>query len=340
MPDEILDDNDLSLDSSANDTLDDANGSLANGHGNDDAAGAGSSDAQGDNAELTTLDIVRDVVKGDGKDGAASPADGSEDESNSEEESGTKEDDEDYSDVPFHKHPRFQHLLRAKKAAEGDATRYRNVQQFMDQNGIDAEEASNLLIFAALLRTDPPEAWKMAQPVMQQLLQACGEVLPDDLKQKVDAGEMSAEAAAEVARSRARVKSVEDGRTFEQQQRERREKQELEKSLYTTATTWAADRRKKDPNFAAKEPLLKKEIAWLQSQEGVPNTPDGVLDQLTRAYKAVAVPVTVKKPNAAPAVGQGAQRRPSAAGGASGTAQPKPRSTLDIIRQEVGKRAG
>lgn len=340
MPDEILDDNNLASNSSDDAALDDAQSQLTDGQ-DGGAIGADSSDAQGDNVDQpTTLDIVRDVV-GKDKEGAASPAEGSEEESESEEEGdGKEQDDEDYSDVPFHKHPRFQHLLRAKKANEADADRHRNVQKFMDQNGIPAEEAANLFVFAALLRSDPPKAWEMAKPIIQELLVACGEVLPPELKAKVEAGEYTAEAAAEIAKAQARAKTVEGGRTFEQLQRDRQAKQALQQSLYDTATSWATDRRKKDPNFAAKEPLLKKEIAWLQSQEGVPDSPEGVKAQLDKAYKAVVVPATTKPGLPAPRVGQVARRAPSASSSASGTARPQPKTTLDIINSVVAQREG
>lgn len=345
MPDENFDGKDLALDSSPDAALDDARGSQVDDLADSDAAGADSSDAHDDKtSESTTLDIVRDVVNAENKDGTASSAEGNEDDPDSEGKETAEEDNEDYSDVPFNKHPRFRQLLRAKKAAdsarkvaESDAGMYRNIQKFMDENGIEAKEAADLFCFSALLRNNPQEAWKMAKPVIQQLLVACGEVLPDDLKAQVEAGQMTPEAASEVARSRAQVKTVEDSRSFEQKQRERREREDLNKSLYDTAMTWADTRRKRDPNFAAKEPLLKKEIAWLQSQEGVPNTPDKVKDQLERAYKAVVVPAA-RKASSAPTVGQGAPRRPSAAGGASGTAQPKPLTTLDIIRQATASR--
>jgi hypothetical protein len=38
----------------------------------------------------------------------------------------------------------------------------------------------------------------------------------------------------------------------------------------------------KDPNFAAKEPLLMREVAFLQQQEGKPKDKAGVLAQLKK----------------------------------------------------------
>jgi hypothetical protein len=348
-----LDDNQAS-NSSDDVTLDDATNDqqLENGQQDDGAVGADSSDAQGDNADQGTSGIVRDVVaKRDGQ-AAASPADG--DEPKSEEDATDKpkeEDDEDYSDVPFHKHPRFQHLLRKSKTFEEDAGRYRNVQTFMDENGITAQETADAFQFmAAVKQGDYAGAWNMIKPTVQELLVRAGEVLPDDLKQDVADGSISQERAVELSRERAKAKSFEQGRSFDQQRQQRSQQQQAAQQLHGTAVGWARDRARKDPQFDAKQPLLMKEVNWLQSQSrgkegfdqfGIPLTPEGVKAQLEEAYKNVTLPA----PRGAngkfvPKVGDGvAKSRPTAAGGASGTARPQPKTTLDIIRAVREQRA-
>ena len=333
-----LDDNDRPLNSSDNGALDgDENLHLDNGADVDGADGAESSDAHGDNTERSTPDIVRDVVEA-GRAGAASPAEGSEDGKKPEEQEPKKADDEEYSDVPFNKHPRFQHLLRAKKANEEDAGRYRNVQKFMDDSNLTAEETADGFIVMAALKNDPHKAWELLKPVVQSLLIATGEVLPPELQAKVDAGEYTAEAAAELARANAKLKTVEQRGSFEQQRRAQQTEQAQKQALYDTATGWVSDRKAKDPSFAAKEPLLRKEVAYLIQTEGKPDTPEGVRDQLERAYKEVVVP-TAPRARVAPKVGAGTQARPSANDSATGSnIQPRPKNTLDIISQVVSQR--
>lgn len=340
MPQEILDDN-LASTSSDDAALDGAlDQNLENEGQVDGATGADSSDAQGDNTE-GTLGIVRDVVKA-AREGEASPAEGEENGTETAKEGGAKEpDDEDYSDVPFHKHPRFKHLLNAKKANEQDAGRYRNVQKFLDDNNVSAEESANALTVAAMIkRGDARGAWGVLKPIVQQLLVDAGEVLPEDLQKRVEAGEFTAEAASEIAIARATAASGEKGRSFEQQRQERQRQEALSTSLQDTAKDWCADRAKKDPNFEAKQELLMREIQRLQGAGWMPNTPEGVKEQLAAAYKAIPSPRAPKPGSTAPTVGQGAVRRISAGGSASGTSQPKPASTLDIIKNVVGQRGG
>lgn len=301
------------------------------------ADGADSSDAQGE-GESSTLSIVRDVVAARDKP-AASPAEGQE-AGESPDDAGTQSperDDEDYSDVPFNKHPRFRDLLRKAKSNEADAVRYRNVQTYLDNNGIAPEEAAEGFAIMAAMKTNPVEAWKMLKPHVQTLLQAAGEVLPETLAQRVQTGEISREAAQEIARAEARAQAVETGRTFEQQRAERQRMTEHANSLRGAAEDWEQDRLRKDPNFAAKQESLIKELLYLQQTEGRPNTPEGVRDQLNRAYKAV-VPAPIRSVPAAPKVGQQAPVKPSAiSGGASSNSRPAPKTTLDIIDEVVAR---
>lgn len=328
MPD--IDDKDLALESSAStETLDEATASAPA----DQSDSADSSVAQGENSQdLDTLSIVRDVVKderGEGEE-AASPADSEEGGSEPSEQKTTQEvDDENYSDVPFHKHPRFQHLLREKKAYQADAQRYRNVQAFLDAQGLSAEETAEGLVIMGLMKTDPVEAWNRLKPTVQKLLQAAGEVLPDDIQQRVLAGEMSREAAFELSRQRAQYQALQAGMSFREQQARQQQQIAAQQALVNTAIEWEADRRAKDPNFEQKYVPLQKELAYIQSREGIPSTPEGVRDQLKRAYDAVILPAPATPPM------QRTQTpvRTGMSGQVSGNAQPKPQSTLDIIRQ-------
>lgn len=314
---------DLDLDVEANDA------SLENG--------ASSSDAQNSEApERDTLSIVRDVVEGEKSQGElASQATGEETgEQPGDSEPKSDAENEDYSDVPFHKHPRFKQLLRERDNLKPDATRYRNVQNFLDQNGVSAEEGAEALLVAGLLKTNPVEAWNRIKPIVQQLIVAAGEALPSELQAAVQNGEISHERALELSRTKAALQAQEHQKSFQEQQATLRQQQDMAQAIQQTAADWERDRRIKDPNFDAKQGPLMREIAFLQMQEGKPTTPQGVLDQLRRAYAAVT-PVST----AAPAQRPKTNARPSTSGQVSSAAQPTPQSTLDIIKMEMAKRS-
>jgi hypothetical protein len=320
----ILDDNIEDLEPSTDPNLDDTAQPNDTAPA-DDAKSSAATDAKSDDGLLS---VVRDVVA-ERKPAAdtASSAEGEEGSEGAAEK--PKQDDENYSDVPFHKHPRFQHLHRKMKAFEQDAVRYHNVQNFLDQSGLSAEEAADGLAIMGMAKTDPAQAWQRIKPFVQKLLVAAGEVLPEDLNQRVTTGEMSREAALELSRSRAAATSLQAAQSFREQQAQRRSQTESVTALQSAAQVWEDDRRAKDPNFDAKYEDVMKEVHWLIQKEGRPTSPQGVRAQLQKAYKAVndrTVPAQQPSPQR-PAI------RPITGGQVAGGQQmPRNASTLDIVR--------
>lgn len=323
------------LESSTSQNDQDAAADSAN---NDADAGAGD-DASGsstgaDDNDAGLLDVVRDVVSERPAE-AASSADGADAGSDPGGASSDGQDDENYSDVPFHKHPRFQNLIRERNSLRDDAGRYQNVQRFIDENGLTSEEAANALTTFARAKVDPAGAFAELKPWLQQLLIDAGEVLPADLKERLDKGELTHDAALELSRSRAATKSHETRRSFDEQRQQRESQRSQGLELVNTAAAWEDDRKKKDPNFAAKYPALQREVAFLQSTEGKPTDKEGVLAQLKKAYEAVNK--TFKAPAAPPQGGaprpqQKPAIKPVTGGTVTGTVRQPPKNTLDIVR--------
>lgn len=299
-----------------------------------------------DETEADSLSVVRDVVDAR-KDEAAEAAPSAEGEEGTgeDEEPASGPDNENYSDVEFHKHPRFQHLIRERNAFREDAGRYRNVENFLAQTNLTSNEAADVMTIAGLAKTDPQAAWKQIQPWVQNLLVAAGEVLPQDLEQMVANQSMTREAALEVSRSRAAVAAAQARQQFEQQRGQRQQQVQQGQVLRDTSEQWLNNRRLKDPNFAAKEPRLYERVVFLQKTEGVPNTPDGVKAQLKKAYDAINREVgTVRpKPAAAAPAAQPARRpaiTPVRGGTVAGNAarSPAPKTSMDVVKQVVAAR--
>jgi len=306
--------------------------------GAEQSAIATSSDATDVNKAETkdTLSVVRDVVDARTADPAASSADSAE-AGNKPGAASTKEpDNENYSDVPFNKHPRFQHVISELKTARVDQERYQNVENFLSEQGLSGDEAHNLLLIGGLIKTNPSEAWKAMKPVVEKVLIAAGELLPADLKAKVDAGEMKPEVALEVSRARATVESTQARVNFDRQRQESRQQIDARNTILGTVSTWEADRKLRDPNFDAKQPALQREIAWLQTRDGRPNTPEGVKAQLQKAYDTVSAAYVAPAPvrQQRPAI------RPVTGGQVNGSVRPEIKSTLDAVQAVVARRAG
>lgn len=293
------------------------------------ASEASSASKPEDVTEVDTLSIVRDVAGKKGDTDAASSAEG---EAGAADGPATKEEDnENYTDVPFAKHKRFQQLLGRVKTAEVDATRYRNVQTFLEDNDLKAEEAADFLQVAALAKHDPVAAWPRMKPFVTSILRAAGEILSPELEAQVTAGQLTAEQALSVSRANANANSARHGATRTQERVERNAQTEQVDRVMGTIAEWEADRTAKDPNFAAKMPMIQREIAWLHMNEGKPNTPQAVRAQIDKAYKAVnasfrppAPSTTVRstRPSIKPVVG----------GQSKGAIDPKSMTTLDIVK--------
>ncbi|MGZ5988114.1 MAG: hypothetical protein ACXWLZ_03580 [Rhizomicrobium sp.] len=210
---------------------------------------------------------------------------------------------------------------------------------YLNENNLSADEAANALATFARAKVDPAGAFAELKPWLQNLLIAAGEVMPDDIKARVDKGEITADVGLELSRERAKAKSHETRQGFEAQRTARAAQTNLVTELVTTADDWAKDRRVKDPNFAAKEPLLLREVAFLQQQEGKPKDKAGVLAQLKKAYDAVNKSFKPPAAAAAPAARRPAIK-PVTGGTVTGTVREKPQSTLDIVRANRRKAAG
>lgn len=247
-------------------------------------------------------------------------------------------DNEEYSDVPFSKHPRFRELITERNGLREDAGRYRNVENFIQNAGLDAASAAEALSIAGLMRTDPQRAWRELQPTLQKLLVAAGEALPPELQGRVAKGELQLEAAVEISRARASEQALRARDEFFRHRDAAERQRQSTTALAEAATAWETERQQRDPNFAEKLPLLEREVLWLTRAEGVPQSTDGVRDQLKRAYEAVNKsfrPTQQSAPRRAPT-------RPVMGGvpGSGGDAKrPINGSTLDIVRSIVERRA-
>ena len=311
------------------------------------AAGAESSTARGE-PERDTLSLVRDVVEEAEAEPAASPAEAEK----SGQEPGDPQpnpEDDDYANLPFNRHPRFQKLigevkslrkekaehLKAVETLKPDAERYQNVQSFMDQNGLAAEEVAAHLTVLAQAKVDPVGAWERLRPAITDLMQRAGVIMPEDLQQGVAAGTYTEQAATELARLRAQQAARQQADKFYADRQGLTAEQQRLQALGAAATAWEQDRRTKDPNFAAKAERVLHAVAYLNHRDGRPMDADGVRKQLDAAYASVNASFAPPTPSVPPQ--RRAPVRPVTGGTNAGAPRaPKPENTLDIIRARAG----
>lgn len=287
-----------------------------------------------DDDKFDLLSVVRDAVPAEGAESSASSTEGTDgsndkggDASESDAGEGGEPDEEDFSDVPFHNHPRFKQLIAQRNQFREGATEYAKVQDFLQQTGVSADEAADALSIQALLKTNPQEAWNRLKPVVQQLVRDVGLVLPDDLQQRVRKGELTKEAAAEISRLRSENSTAQRQAQHRDQQSQNESVQRKAAAVTTAVANWEAEQRK-NPDFEAKAEDLMREVVWLQSKEGKPDTPEGATKQLQKAMDAVNDKIAARKkpkPAMTPVTGGRAAKTTNAG---------EPKSVLDIVKAE------
>lgn len=295
--------------------------------------GAESSKApEGEKFDLRS--VVRDAVRKTTEGDAASPAgqdkesDQSAEVSKSEQEP-KEQDNESFSDVPFHKHPRFKELVAQRDQYREGARQFEQVTSFLETQGITPEEAADMLVLRSLMKHDPQKAWAQLRPMVQQLLIDAGEVLPADLQQRVQKGEMTREAAIEFSRLRAQQTTTQKQATFRQEMEQRDAEARRVSEIRASITDWERETMARDPDFSAKTEALQKEVLWLQRVHGVPKTAADARKQAQTAYENVTKQLT-----SAVRAQQKPQQRPVTGGRvASGQPSAPPKSILEIVQR-------
>lgn len=237
-------------------------------------------------------------------------------------------DDENFSDAPFHNHPRFKKLIAQRNEFRAGHEQFQKVQDFMVQNGLSADEAADGFEVMALLKRDPAAAWAKLKPIVQNLLVATGNVLPDDLKARVQRGELSREAATEMSRLRAGQQTLTQQQQFDQQRQAAVQAHQAQQAIKTEVGTWEQAVRGRDPDFDAKYEVIEGQVLRLQRTEGHPRTPAEAKAQLDRAYEA-ANKLFVSQKTRKPEI------RPMTGGRVAGTPRNEPTSMEEVVRRAL-----
>jgi len=184
---------------------------------------------------------------------------------------------------------------KAKARIENLWRENREHRQFVDQAepflkpirdaGLPVEDVQ---IIAQLARAVNDQDWttfhKAVKPYMELAEQALGLALPEDLRKRVDDGEMTEEAATEISRTRhtaasaqIRARRLEEQRQVDTQQRESLSEQQATEAVSTAINTWEQQQRARDPDYQRLRPLiLDKMVAFVHRHGPPPNADMGV----------------------------------------------------------------
>lgn len=174
---------------------------------------------------------------------------------------------------------------RELDALKPDADGYRAIRTYMDENNLADNDVANLFRFGAHLRAGRfDEAFAIAAPFMKVILEGTGRAIPEDLRGRVDTGEMSEDAAKQVARERyARVLAEQKVQRSEQNVQQVQTQVHAEAVRSATAA-WEANIRATDLDFDLKAEPMKRFAVALVAERGLPKTPAEAVEYAQRAY--------------------------------------------------------
>jgi hypothetical protein len=230
--------------------------------------------------------------------------------------------------IPFHKHPRWQEMIKERDSFREEATQYRQITNFMQQNQLTPEEVSNGFAIMAAMKTDPLRAREMLSQYTKSLDEYAGVILPQDLTKKVEEGAIDQQAAQELAR--ARNEALANRARYEQavQSQQMQVQQLSQQAIHNAVTGWEETIRNRDVDYAAKQNLvLDRARSYLQ--QGRPQSPQEALAIVEKAYADVNDTLKGFAPRKQPI-------RQATSTNSSTNSQPVPRTLQEAIRIAAG----
>ena len=238
----------------------------------------------------------------------------------------------------FGKHPRWKAMVAARneyrQQAQGatreletlraPANQYGLIEQYMSENQLSTQDVTTGFKIMALMKADPAAAREALLDQLQMLNQFLGHSLPPDLQQQVDEGYVTEDVARELAYRRNHdVLSQQKQQVQTQQQQEQQAQQQFQAvrgQMAQAVASWETQIRQGDPDYAAKEPFVVRELQALQTQYRV-ESPEQAVQLARMAYDNVTKSLRgmVKRPEV----------RQNVAGQRTGNSQnvkPEPRS--------------
>lgn len=249
--------------------------------------------------------------------------------------------DDELKDAKPRTRQRIEALLDQRKELRGEvdslkpkADQWDRIEEFRKANGMEPQHVANAIQIAALIESNPAKALEILSPVYDNLRQRAGEVLPDELEQRVRQGDISREDALRIARAEAArmqlQRQSEDTRKRESEQAQRQQVETQTNMLATVSSDWDREQASRDPDWSAKRDMAAATVSHRLTTAGMPDTPEAMVKLLNEAKKQVDA-----------TIGKFRQPKPAVArdpdGASSRDAKPRaPQNHMDVVNQALG----
>lgn len=224
---------------------------------------------------------------------------------------------------------------KAIETLKPKAEQFEKLVEWVKEADLSSEDVNNLFDIGKNLKSSPRKAYEQIKPVFEQLQRMFGDVLPDDLAQRVKLGELPEPDARALAAARTeRAISERNASKASEQEAERRQTQA--NTAHVTAvqdavTAWESSKAKADPDWKTKQQLVTREIKLAIHEQGYPKTTadavkiaEAALAEVNKTFTQLAPRKTEVK---------------SVTDVASSRAQAQPKSMLEAARAGLSKAA-
>ena len=244
---------------------------------------------------------------------------------------------EDYTDVPFNKHPRFRSLVSEKNELketvgklQNDSEQYAKITDFIEKNNLTAKDSVEGFKIMAAIRNNPDLAYKMLGHHLGNMSKVTGRSIPKDIQSKVDDGFLDENAARELSQTRAKLARVQNLRKADHARGAKQQTAVKSDMLSSALTTWGETTLAKDVDFELKQPEFNDRVVALVNERGQPRTQAEVLSLVDDAYATVNERFKARQPSPS-------AMRTATGGKLSGTPVAEPVSLADAITQSLNQ---
>jgi hypothetical protein len=150
---------------------------------------------------------------------------------------------------------------------EPEAKAFRDITTFAKQSNLSPEDVNTGFEVMRLMRNDPIRAYQVLTPIYTELQAIAGEILPADLQEQVNTGQIALPAAKELSRLRAtqgvqtNMQKQNEERAIQRQNEEAQQATEsLKHGVVTAITDWESQWKASDPDYSLKSSRVNEAI--------------------------------------------------------------------------------
>lgn len=171
------------------------------------------------------------------------------------------------------------------------------VAQAMQDGGMSTQDAQTVLqLGAALNRGDWQTFLAGVEPYLKLAYQATGQILPPDLQQQVEQGFTTREIAQQLAQQRSLAQQHEQRLQTMQAQFVQQQRLQAATAVKNSVNEWEADIKTRDPDYAVKEPVVRRIAQGLIAERGSPPSPAAAIELAKEAYAEATRLLSAAKP--------------------------------------------